>query len=146
MTMTDKEWILHFFYIYLLKIEKYKFIYLYDINECLDETMSYLNSLKDNKDLLELKEAFIEVMQISYQLFKGDGFRFKEDEALNINLFETLSYLYMILDKDIDMNDLKIKIEDLKDDVKEMEDFFNLDLKENQFRFEMVEDLKDNDD
>lgn len=145
MTMIDKEWILHFFYIYLLKIEKYKFTYLYDINECLDETMMYLNSLDDNKDLLELKEIFIEVMKISYQLFKGDGFRFTENETLNINLFETLVYLYIILDK-YSPDNLRIRIEDLKDDFKEMDDFFSLDLKENQFRFEMIEDLKDNND
>jgi len=142
-TMEDREWVLHFFYIYLLKIERYKFTYLYDIDECLDETMRYLNNLDD---LFNLKETFIKAMSVSSQLFTSNGFRLKENDELSINLFEVLSYLYIILDKDRDMSDLKIKIEDLKDDFIEINEFNSLDLKENQFRFDMIEDLKENSD
>jgi predicted transcriptional regulator len=145
MTMTDKEWILRVFYIYLLKIKHWKFSYLYDINQCLDETMKYLNKFDNYEDLDDLKSDFIMTMRFFYQMFGVDGFKFSKNEELNINLFETLVYLYMILDENSQEN-LKIRIEDLKDDFKEMDDFFSLDLKENQFRFEMVEDLKDNDD
>ena len=142
-TMEDRKWILHFFYIYLLKIKSYKFTYLYDIDECLDETIKYFNK---QEDLNYLKKIFIKSMKISYRLFKNDGFKFKDDDSLNINLFETLSYLYMILDDDVDMYVLKVKIEDIKSDFKIIDEFHSLDLKENQFRFYMIEDLKDNDD
>ena len=148
-TMEDRRWILHFFYIYLLKIKNYKFTYLYDMNECLDETMKYLNK---QKGLSYLKEIFIESMKISYKLFKGDGFKFIEEDNLNINLFETFSYLYMILNENRDFGGLKIEIQDIKSDFQIMDGFqgtinFNSsDLKENQFRFDMVEDLKDDND
>lgn len=141
--MQDREWVLHFLYIYLLKLEHYKFTYLYNIDECLDETMKYLNTLND---LSELKEIFIKAMRISSELFENNGFRFGDNDELNINLFETFSYLYMIVDEDREMSDLKVEIEDLKDNFKEMEEFNNPDLKENLFRFDMVEDLKDNND
>jgi len=85
-------------------------------------------------------------MKISYQLFKEDGFKFSRNDALNVNLFETFSYLYMILEKDKDMDSLKIEIEDLKDDFQEIDEFDSSDLKENKFRFAMVEDLKENND
>ncbi|CAA6810990.1 MAG: Unknown protein [uncultured Sulfurovum sp.] len=141
--MEDREWILRFFYIYLLKIKNWKFIYLYDINECLDETMTYLNGFDD---LDSFKYEFTKAMEISYELFDADGFKFNKNDNLNMNLFETLSYLYMILDEDRDMKDLKIKVEDLKEDFQEMDEFNSEDLKENQFRFDMVYDLKDEDD
>jgi len=145
--MEDREWVLRFFYVYLLNIENWKFDYLYDISECLDETMRYLNHFDTYDDLHELREKFINAMEISYQLFRSDGFKFSKNESLNLHLYETLSYLYMLLDKNKNIQeDLKIRIEDLKSDFKVMSEFDSEDLKENKFRFDMVSDLKDVDD
>ncbi len=140
--MEDREWILRFFYIYLLKIKHFKFDYLYEIEECLTDTMKYFNI---EEDLSYLKNLFIDSMSISVTLFKEDGFKFNRDDNLNINLFETLSYLYMILE-DKSLDGLKIKIEDTKKEFENMDDFNSKDLKDNNFRFEMIKDLKEEDD
>ena len=141
--MEDREWILQFFYIYLLKIENFKFDYPYKIEECLTDTMKYFNK---QEDLSYLSDIFIKAMSLSYQLFENDGFKFNHDDELDINLFETLSYLYMIITDEEDLNLLKVKIKDIKQDFEEMDEFKSKNLKDNSFRFDMIADLKDDND
>jgi len=142
-SMQDREWILHFFYIYLLKVKNFKFDYPYDKAECLADTMKLFNK---EEDLTYLEEMFIKAMTLSYKIFSSRGFKFKNKEVLNLHLFETLCYLYMILEENQNLSALKIKIEDIKQDFEVIDEFYLEDLKDNQFRFSMIEDLKDNND
>ncbi len=141
--MEDKEWILRFLYIYLLKIENFRFDYPYDLQECLTDTMKYFNK---EEDLIFLESTFEKVITMSYELFEKDGFKFNDKRELNIHLFETLCYLYIIIDNNRNMQDLKITIDDLKDNFENMDEFSSSEVKENMFRFNMIEDLRENND
>lgn len=101
--MKDRYIILRFigFYIYFSKVIGNNNIeYKGNIDEFLFEIMLFLNDIKDNELISNLKSMFKKVMGFAYGNYGEDIFRFDTKETkkrpLNMALFESLSYLFAL--------------------------------------------------
>ncbi|MEA2099896.1 MAG: DUF262 domain-containing protein [Campylobacterota bacterium] len=109
--MKDRFLILRFIGFYLLKMKKIDIEYKSNINDFSAEVMKYLNEFENYSDILYLKDIFINAMQISIQLFDGEGFIFESTSDIKRHisapLFDVLTYLYTLIDDDINFTDFK---------------------------------------
>lgn len=120
--MKDKYIILRFIAFYLWKNHELqdkhgKLIeYKSDIDEFLGKTMEYLNSV-DQSMLIKIEELFTKAMEMSYQVLGSEGFRLKNNgtrkSPINMNLFETWTYLMVLVDETVDKNLLNDKYNEL---------------------------------
>lgn len=121
--MKDKYIILRFIAFYLWKTNKLQdkngtlVEYKSDIDEFLGKTMEYLNFVKE-EILYDIENIFTNAMINSYEVLGQDGFRLKNNgnrkSPINMNLFETWTYLMVLLqNKNIDKDILSSKHKEL---------------------------------
>ncbi|MFR8870159.1 DUF262 domain-containing protein [Paraclostridium sordellii] len=121
--MKDKYIILRFIAFYLWRTNQLKdkfgnlVEYKSDIDEFLGKTMEYLNFVRE-EILFEIENLFTNAMINSYNILGQDGFRLKNNgnrkSPINMNLFETWTYLMVLLnDKNIDKDILNRKYNEL---------------------------------
>lgn len=126
--MKDKYIVLRFIAFYLWRTNQLKdrsgniVEYKSDIDEFLGQTMEYLNSVRE-EILYEIEDKFTKAMINSYKVLGEDGFRLKNNgnrkSPINMNLFETWTYLMVLLnDRDIDKDLLIHKYDELISDKK----------------------------
>lgn len=116
--MKDKYIILRFIAFYLWRTNQLKdrsgniVEYKSDIDEFLGQTMEYLNSVREDV-LYEIEDRFTKAMINSYKVLGEDGFRLKNNgnrkSPINMNLFETWTYLMVLLNHKEIGDDLLIK-------------------------------------
>ena len=147
--MKDKYIILRFVGFYLLYTHKLEIEYKSNIDDFLAYVMEYLNKVDNYKDILYIKDIFEKSMNISYKIFKEDGFRFdtynQNRRPINMPLFESLSFLYTQICENIDLKILKQNIIELKKKFDESEYFTNsVDSSTNvSYRFRKVIETKE---
>lgn len=113
--MKDRYIILRFlgFYLYFSK-QLQGIEYKGNIDYFLADVMDYLNK-SDNKIIVKLENIFDKTMKFAYKNFGGDVFRFSNEgysskRAINMALFECLSFLFALCDEQT----IKISEKELK--------------------------------
>jgi len=126
--MKDKYIILRFLGFFLLRTEQLKDIeYKSDIDEFLAKVMQYINNSFTDEQIEQLESVFQLAMQNCYNVLGEDAFRFSnldKKRPINMGLFESLSYMLSIaLPKNINRKELKQKIEKLKQEMNQSNNF-----------------------
>lgn len=117
--MYDRELALRFIAFKLNKTEGFQFN---NISDFLDEAMEKLDEIKDDQELLELKNDFLETLSFSEQIL-GQGHHFsrsigitEKTKMLNRSLFDIITVCFSkINDKEAFLNNKEIFLKKFKD-------------------------------
>ena len=141
--MKDKYIILRFLGFFLLRTKQLGDIkYKSDIDEFLAQVMNYINNHFTDEKIEQLDSMFKLAMQNCYNILGEDAFRFSSNtdkkRLINMDLFESLSYMLSIpLPQNININELKQKIENLKQEMDQSNNFGRVD-----YRFDKADEIR----
>lgn len=140
--MKDKYIILRFLGFFLLHTKQLGDIkYKSDIDEFLAQVMNYINNHFTDEQIEQLDSMFQLAMQNCYKVLGEDAFRFNNPDKkrpINMGLFETLSYMLSLpLPQNINIKQLKQKIENLKQEMDQSNQFGKVD-----YRFEKADQIR----
>lgn len=140
--MKDKYIILRFLSLFLLRTKQLGDIkYKTDIDEFLAQVMNYINNHFTDEQIEQLDCMFQLAMQNCYKILGEDAFRFSNPDkkrAINMALFESLSYILSVpLPQNINIKQLKQKIENLKQEMDQSNNFGKVD-----YRFEKADQIR----
>lgn len=147
--MKDRYMILRYLAFYLYRTEMVDGLeYKSDMDDFLANVMRAINKFSD-EEIEKLENIFANSMRQCLRVMGPDGFRFNKKSQgsnqrrpINMGLFETLAYFFSFDIGNIDHQQLKNKIEDLKQDMDEKGILRIIDSNVAiKYRFEAIENL-----